>query len=65
MILQNLQNMLISKSCFGITSNENFVFILGGFIQYNSKSKSCEKFDIIKNIWMKIKNLNFAYFGIG
>jgi len=32
MNVQNLQNMLIAKSSFGITANLNFVFILGGVI---------------------------------
>ena len=50
--------MLTVKSSFGITSNEHFVFILGGFNA--KKSSSCEKFDIIKNIWISIKNLNFC-----
>ena len=51
--------MLIAKSSFGITANLNFLFILGGWIDDN-KAYSCEKFDIIKNIWMNIRNLNFA-----
>ena len=57
--------MLIAKSYFGITSNQHFVFILGGYIQSDKIASSCEKFDIIKNIWMSIKNLNFAEAYIG
>ena len=60
MNVQNLQNMLIAKSSFGITANLNFVFILGGVIQENKKTSSCEKFDIIKNTWISMKNLNFV-----
>ena len=52
--------MLIAKAQFGITANDHFVFILGGYIQNYSTSSSCEKFDINKNTWMSIKNLNFA-----
>ena len=60
MNVSSLKNMLVAKSSFGITANQNFVFILGGIIQDNKESSSCEKFDIIKNKWMSIKNLNFA-----
>ena len=60
MNVQNLKNMLFAKSFFGITANLHFVFILGGEIQGWTRSSSCEKFDIIKNTWMRIKNLNFA-----
>ena len=60
MNVKNLKNMLIEKSTFGITANCNFIFILGGFIQENKSSSSCEKFDIKKNTWLSIKNLNFA-----
>ena len=52
--------MLIAKAQFGITANDHFVFILGGYITFMEKSSSCEKFDIIKNTWINIKNLNFA-----
>ena len=52
--------MLIAKSSFGITADEHFAFILGGLKYGNKKFSSCEKFDMIKNIWMSIKNLNFA-----
>ena len=60
MNVENLENMLFAKSYFGLTANQNFAFILGGNIQDNKKSSSCEKFDIIKNKWMSIKKLNFA-----
>ena len=52
--------MLIAKSNFGITSNQNYEFILGGLVYENKTSSSCEKFDINKNTWMCIKNLNLA-----
>ena len=52
--------MLIAKSTFGTTANENFVFIIGGYIYNNELSSSCEKFDINKNTWKSIKNLNLA-----
>ena len=60
MNVQNLQNMLIAKSIFGITANENFTFILGGVIQGDTKSSSCEKFIMNENILKNIKNLNYA-----
>ena len=52
--------MLIAKAYFGITENSHFAFILGGLINGNNQSSSCEKYDIIKNTWMSINNLNFA-----
>ena len=60
MNLQNLKNMLIEKFTFGITANQQFAFILGGYTQGEKKSSSCEKFDINNNTWMSIKNLNYA-----
>ena len=60
MNVENLKNMFIGKSTFGITSNQNFTYIIGGVIYRNKTSSSCEKFDIIKNTWIRIKNLNFA-----
>ena len=60
MNVQNLKNMLIAKSTFSIAANQNFTFILGGLIKGDKLSSSCEKFDIIKNTWIRNKNLNFA-----
>ena len=52
--------MLIAKSTFGITANQNFAYILGGLIYGDKSSSSCEKFDFKNNTWMRISNLNFA-----